>query len=407
MPPAKPQSRVIEFLVIFIGAFLLSQAVATYFGAKTTKADADPILMHVLDATVREGHHPELRFTNATELPWVLPSRCPEAPLDIFRVEPSASGSGETLIELHAAQTTVACADDLLVPAGGSVQLSLAPWKYALFTLNGTYEVRVPESVQREDTPKPIRFSLYEAGTVVKLFRTFVTKPLLNLLIFIASLLPGYNLGLAIIILTLVVKLLLFFPTQHAMEGQRKMQLLQPKLQDIKKQWAGDLQKQNEETMKLWREHRINPFSSCLPILLQFPVLIGLFYVIRDGSVLELSRHLIYPFYAHLDWQFGHAFLWWNLTKPDMLFFPAFLVILQFFQMKLSFHFAKKKGKKQEKKEEASPMEMQQKMMLYVLPFMIGFFALKFPVAVSLYWGVSTLFAIGQQLIVNREHLQV
>jgi YidC/Oxa1 family membrane protein insertase len=227
------------------------------------------------------------------------------------------------------------------------------------------------------------------------------------LLIFIASLLPGYNLGLAIIILTLVVKLLLFFPTQHAMEGQRKMQLLQPKLQDIKKQWAGDLQKQNEETMKLWREHRINPFSSCLPILLQFPVLIGLFYVIRDGSVLELSRHLIYPFYAHLDWQFGHAFLWWNLTKPDMLFFPAFLVILQFFQMKLSFHFAKKKGKKQEKKEEASPMEMQQKMMLYVLPFMIGFFALKFPVAVSLYWGVSTLFAIGQQLIVNREHLQV
>ena len=162
--------------------------------------------------------------------------------------------------------------------------------------------------------------------------------------------------------------------------------------------------------MKLWKEHKVNPFQSCLPMLVQFPVLIGLFYVIRDGSVLALSQHLIYGFYSHLSWTFGTQLLWLDLLKPDIYVMPAALVILQFLQMKLTFalHDRKKAKEKivgvgEKKKEPMSPQKMQQNVMLYGLPIMIGVFAFQFPAAVSLYWGVSTLFGIGQQLVVNRK----
>ena len=165
------------------------------------------------------------------------------------------------------------------------------------------------------------------------------------------------------------------------------------------------------ETMKLWKEHKVNPFQSCLPMLVQFPILIGLFYVIRDGSILELSRHLIYPTYQDLSWSFDTNFFGLDLVKPNWVFMPIFLAVAQYIQMKLSFAINDKKKAKQivvemEKAPATDPMKMQQNMMLYGLPLMIGFFAIQFPAAVSLYWGVSTLFAIGQQLIVNREHIR-
>jgi len=139
--------------------------------------------------------------------------------------------------------------------------------------------------------------------------------------------------------------------------------------------------------------------------VIQFPILIGLFYVIRDGSVIELSRHLVYPFYAHIDWSFGTIFLGLDLTEPSRYIMPPLLVFAQFLQLKLSFMNVKNNQRKKEK-DAAQPLdqqEVQQKVMLYVLPIMIGVFAFQFPAAVSLYWGVSTVFAIGQQLLVNRK----
>jgi len=142
---------------------------------------------------------------------------------------------------------------------------------------------------------------------------------------------------------------------------------------------------------------------ACLPTLIQLPILIGLFFVIRDGSVLELSSHLIYSNYQNLSWSFSTDFLGLDLTQPSIYVLPPLLVVMQFLQLKLSFAFAKKKDKKKKDKVQATQQQMQQKMMLYGLPLMIGFFALQFPAAVSLYWGVSTVFGVGQQLYVNRK----
>ena len=140
--------------------------------------------------------------------------------------------------------------------------------------------------------------------------------------------------------------------------------------------------------------------------MIQFPILIGLFFTIRDGSVLALSEHLLYPVYQNLSWDFGTQFLGMDLTLPNVTVMPILLVVMQFFQMKLSFAANKKKEEKsgtKKKKEAASQQEVQQKVMMYGLPLMIGFFAIKFPAAVSLYWAASTVFAVGQQVYVNRK----
>lgn len=405
-------SRIFDIAIVFVIVYFLSQIVFKQFFPSAETPVKAGVLLTPQTASVRLGAAGEMiTVHNKTEKPLALRSRCPLPPLDVYSVE-NPSTPAEKLTQLTATGTAISC--DAIAPipailAGKEGTVDLSPWKYALFSKEGTYEVRVPQESISSGTgaAASTRFSVHAPGTFVKLFRAVITKPFLNFLILVAAILPNHSLGIGIIILTLLVKLLLFLPTQHAMEGQKKMQLLQPKLEAVRKQYKDSPERMQQETMKLWKEHGVNPLQSCLPILVQFPVLIGLFYVIRDGSNLALSKDLIYPIYQHLDWNFNTAFLGFDLTKPSIWIFPPLLVILQFFQMKLSFMIAdRKKAKQIQKAEEKTGMEMQQKVMMYVLPFMIGFFALKFPTAVSLYWGISTLFAIGQQVLVNREHIK-
>lgn len=418
MPPPTPRKRsaLLEFALIFAIVYIGTQFVfRTFFPQQNDgqNGSAAGIVLKAVDATVKEGHHPQFTLRNATTRKLTLPARCPMPPLEVFAVQ--GEGTGAALIPLTTTETTLPCLPLTEVDAGEQVNIDLGPWKYSLFSALRTYEVRVPPEAQlvsATGAALPVagtlsaRFSISSPGAPTTLFRAFITKPFLNFLIFIASILPGHNLGVAIIILTLVVKFLLFIPTQHSLEGQKKMQKAQPHLDEIRRRYKDDPKRMQEETMRVWREHGINPFQSCLPLLIQLPVLIGVFYVVRDGSMLALSRHLIYPFYQHLDWTFGTTFLGLDLLQSNAFLFAPLLVALQFLQMKLTFALAKRKKDQADGNKPASDadktQQIQQKMMLYGLPLMIGVFAFQFPAAVSLYWGVSTLFAIGQQIIVNR-----
>jgi YidC/Oxa1 family membrane protein insertase len=410
----KRSSNLLQFALIFAVVYLGTQiAMRAFFPQKGANAPTQGgVELSVGNMTV--GNAPVVTVKNSTASGITLVNRCPEPPLDVYAVE------GVALTNVTSKETVTPCEPPPAVPAGSSVQLNLAPWKYSVFTRPGTYEVRLPEAVKVPTGTATVkehisaRFTVSEPGFFTKLFRTFITKPFLNFLIFVASILPGHSLGLSIIILTIVVKLLLFIPTQHALEGQKKMQMLQPKLDELKKKYPKDPQKVQEETLRLWKEFKVNPLQSCLPTLVQFPVLIGLFYVVRDAGTLELSKDFIYPAYQHLSWTFNTHFFGLDLLKPNVYVMPALLVVLQFVQMKLAFAISDRKKGKQEvidvkkgKDDTASATQTNQKVMLYLLPLMIGFFAIKFPAAVSVYWGVSTLFGIGQQIIVNREHLSV
>lgn len=411
MVEKKSPSRLLEFLLIFAIVYLVSQTIMRFImpGQSPEQTGVGSVILKPVDGTVRGGHHPVVVLRNHQSGALLLADRCPMPPVDVFLVE-NPGTLDERKKALVATETARRCVPLLTVPAGGEVQMDLAPWKYSLFGPYGTYEVRLPLDLQDAEGKEWIvaaRFTHHAPGPIVKAFRTFVTEPFLNFLVFVASFLQDHNLGIAIIVLTFLVKLVLFFPTQHAMEGQKKMQLLQPKLDVLKKQYAGDSTRLHQETMKLWKDHKVNPLQSCLPMVIQFPILIGLFYVIQDGVHLEISRHLLYPMYQDLPWTFGTHFLWLDLTKPEWYVFPLTLTVLQYVQMKLSFRSARKKSEKDGKPQTASKeQEMQQKIMLYALPVMVGAFAFQFPAAVSLYWGISTLFAIGQQMIVNRERIK-
>lgn len=114
------------------------------------------------------------------------------------------------------------------------------------------------------------------------MFHAIIEQPLYNILTLIASVLPTHDLGLAIILLTLLIKTVLLGPTLKSMKAGAKMQEIQPKLKEIQEKYKGNQTKISEETMKLWKEHKVNPFGSCLPILIQMPILFGLFYVIKS-----------------------------------------------------------------------------------------------------------------------------
>jgi YidC/Oxa1 family membrane protein insertase len=411
--PAPKARKLTDLLLIFAIVYLGTQIIVrTYFPQYTKEGVAQPpIVLRMQDATVKSGHHPVLMLRNNTEHPLFIASRCPRAPVDVYFGEETVAV--DPAQELETGETSVSCQGIADIAAGEEGAIDLAPWKYTVFSGNGQYIAVLqvpPQSAAQTGATLSVPFSVYPAGWMTRVFRAFVSKPLLNALVFIASVAPRHDLAIAIIVLTIVVKLLLFIPTQHGLEGQKKLQALQPKLDELRKKYKGDQQRVNEETMKLWKEHKINPFQSCLPIFIQFPILIGLFYAVRDGSHLALSQHLLYAPYRDLAWTFGTSFFGMDLLKPSLYLFPPLLVVMQFLQMKLTFAIAERKKKAKEgateKPKEKQPMsqqEMQQKMMLYVLPLMIGFFAVKFPAAVSLYWGVSTLFAIGQQIVVNRK----
>jgi YidC/Oxa1 family membrane protein insertase len=343
------------------------------------------------------GNNVRFVLTNKTEELLVIRDRCPLPPLDVYR-----EGEEEPL---DAGVNVVPCTAVDPTPPGGKGVIDLSPWKYTLFSEPGKYRV----ALDREGAPAiEAKIKMRDPGFFTTLFRAFVSKPLYNVLFLIGAVLPGHSLALSIILLTILVKAILFLPSQHALEGQRKLQIIQPKIEEIKRRHAGDQKKMGEETMQLWREHRINPFQSCLPTLIQIPILIGLFFVVKDGSAVALNQHLLYGWYVGQAWEFSTTFLsFLDLTRPNWTYVPLMLAALQFWQMKLFFSakkgtpFGGQSGRVEARKSFLERLD-QKTMMLYLLPLMVAFFAASLPAAVSLYWGTSTLFAVGQQWMVNR-----
>jgi YidC/Oxa1 family membrane protein insertase len=219
------------------------------------------------------------------------------------------------------------------------------------------------------------------------------------------------------VVLTLGIRLLLLSPSQKALKSQRAMQKIQPEIDAIKKKYEGQQEKVAQETMALFKRHKVSPISSCLPILIQFPILIGLFYVVRDG-LSPYDTHLLYDFLSHASiGSYEMHFLGvLNLMEKNITWLPISVGLMQFAQMKLTF--AKQKSKddkkvidvdgdgkvvKTEGKKAPDPMKMMSKTMVYFLPLMIVFMTASLPSGVGLYWGVSTAFGVVQQLFVNRE----
>jgi YidC/Oxa1 family membrane protein insertase len=237
-------------------------------------------------------------------------------------------------------------------------------------------------------------------------FQTLLVDPLYNLLVFLYDVIPGQDVGIAIIILTIIVKLLLAPLSMKSLKAQKALQDLQPKIDEVRKKYKDDREKQSKELMKVYSTNKVNPLSSCLPLLVQFPILIGLYRVFIDGFT-EINPERLYPFVQNpgmIDPVFMSLV---DLSQP----FIAFALVagaLQFVQAKMfqSKQAAQKKEKdtKAVSTDKKSPTEdalnmssMVTKQLMYFMPIITVVIAVGLPSALALYWSVSTLFAIGQQ----------
>jgi YidC/Oxa1 family membrane protein insertase len=127
------------------------------------------------------------------------------------------------------------------------------------------------------------------------LFQVIFYQPILNLVIFLYNYVTFQDLGLAIIILTIIIKALLWPLSKKSIKSQKALQEIQPKIDELKKEYKDNKQEMGQALMRLYKENKVNPFSSCLPLLIQLPFFIAVFQVFKDG--VDKHFELIYPFY--------------------------------------------------------------------------------------------------------------
>jgi len=233
-------------------------------------------------------------------------------------------------------------------------------------------------------------------GFLVNLFNKFLYYPLFNLLVLIYNYLPGHDFGLAIILLTVIIRVALYPISVKALNSQRSLQKLQPKLEEIQKKHKNDKEKQAKETLELYRKEKVNPFGGLLLAIVQIPILIALYRVFWQG--LEPRELLnLYGFVANPGSINATFFGLVNLAKPNLVL--AILAgLFQFWQTKM---LLPKTGKNQPKSNNITML--MQKQMVYFFPVITVIILFKLPSALGLYWTVSSIFSIAQQYLIFRE----
>lgn len=388
--------NVVTFLAIFL---VVNMIFSKFMGnpAPSAADTANPIKITTSKTEYGRNALVGVTIENNTDKDIVLGNDCPSEPLDVY----SYKNNQWQQIQ---AKTDMVCPSDvknLTIAAKNKLAVDYGSWNHALFADNGRYKISF-KTVDPVDgkTAKVIEsneFTVVDASIFRTAWTTLFYQPIYNVLIFLTVKIPYHDLGFAIILLTILIRLILLAPSQKALKSQKKMQELQPKLDALKEKHKGNQQAISAETMALWKEHKVNPFGSCLPLLIQFPVLIALFYVVQTGLNPD-NAYLLYPGFVSVVFGDIHTLFLGalELTKKNVYVLPLIVGLLQFVQMKMTLKKANTGGKKSE-------MEMANSMMIYIMPVMIALFTASTPSGVGLYWATSTLFGIGQQWYVNKQ----
>ena len=150
------------------------------------------------------------------------------------------------------------------------------------------------------------------------LFHVIFYQPILNLLVFLYNIIPGHDIGLAIVIMTAIIKLVLLPLSKQSIKSQKSLQSLQPKIDELKKKYANNKEEQGKAMMQLYKQEKVNPFSSCLPLLVQLPFLWAVFIVFREGLSGQTLTG-IYSFISHPGAINPISLGIVNLSKPNIV----------------------------------------------------------------------------------------
>ncbi len=243
------------------------------------------------------------------------------------------------------------------------------------------------------------------------MFDTLLYQPFLNTLIYLYDRL-GHNLGVAIIVFTVIIKLILAWPSESFIKSQRKIQALQPKLKVLKEQFKNNREALAKATMGLYKSSKVNPFSSCLPTLIQIPILYALYRVFLDGMRTDPTSHLLMP--KQLAFLYPSLQGTYAQTPIDTMFFPGFdlartgvfvgsvvvalvAAALQYWQSKMLLPAETPKVAGAQDERLAA---LTSKQMTYLFPVITAIFIIGLPIGLGLYWLVSIGFTVLQQYLV-------
>ena len=232
---------------------------------------------------------------------------------------------------------------------------------------------------------------------LIDFFNLILYHPLLNSLILLYQYLPGHDFGLSVILLTVLIRLILYPLMSQSLKSQKALSGLQSKIQEIQKKYSDDKEKQVKEMASLYQKEKINPFSGLILVFLQLPILIALYQVFWKGLRPEEMVNL-YSFVARPE-RINPTFLGLVNLAEASLILAILAGIIQFFQTKLML------PQKEKKAEKTNPQfsDIFQKQMIYFFPVFTILILLRLPAAISLYWIATSLFSIIQQYFIFKK----
>ncbi len=233
---------------------------------------------------------------------------------------------------------------------------------------------------------------------IVAIFNEVLYRPLFNVLVWLYNIIPGNDLGLSIIVLTISIRFIFYPLSKKAIQSQKAISVLQPKIKEIQKKYKNK-EEQAKAMMELYKKYKVNPMAGCLPILIQLPILIALYRVFFSGLNLE-TLDILYGFIQRPD-SLNLMFLGLIDLSQRNIFLAVIAGFFQFVQAKMIMPkgVAKQKGKSGGL--DFSSMMSQQ--MLYFMPIITIFIAWNLPSALPLYWIVITIFGVVQQYFTKNE----
>ncbi|MEO6536425.1 MAG: YidC/Oxa1 family membrane protein insertase [Candidatus Paceibacterota bacterium] len=235
---------------------------------------------------------------------------------------------------------------------------------------------------------------------ISSLFHSVLYVPIYNLLIFFTGIVPGGDVGIAVIIVTVIVKIITAPLSISAAKTQRRMKHVEPQMKAIKEKYKDDKAKQATETMALYKNNSIKPFSSIFTMLLQLPVIIALYLVFRREQLLHANLALVYTF-VPLPTNISPLFLGLFATTGHSITLAVIAAATQFLQARLTIPLPPKpaKGSTPSSGEEfARALALQSRLLL---PILIGVFAYTTG-AIALYFITSSVVALLQEFYLRR-----
>ncbi len=237
-------------------------------------------------------------------------------------------------------------------------------------------------------------------------FHAVIYEPLYNGLVFLIGVMPAHNIGLAVIAITIIVRLLLYPSSKKAILSQIKIKEIQPELEAITKKYKDNREERARKTLELYRDKKVSMFAPIVPLLLQLPVILALYYIFTSSGLPAVKADILYSFIRIPEFTSTAFFGLFDIADKN---WPIAIIagITQFLQASVYLNLTNAKNPPVINKDEKPSFQadFQKNMnfqMKYVFPLFVAFFAHTLTAAVALYWTTSNLFSILQEIITRK-----